>query len=269
MNGTQGALLLGTSGYDYPEWKGAFYPAGLRRRDFLAYYAGAFNALEVNSTFYAMPTAGRLASFDARAEGRLRFSVKVNRLLTHAPGADWRAAAAAFAAALEPLQAGGRLAAALFQFPQGFRYSRENRLYLAALLGEFRGFPAVVEFRHREWLRESVFAGLAARGAALARCDMPPLAALPGGGAAAPLAGPMAYLRLHGRNAAAWYAHGPEGNGAARYDYCYSDAELMEFVPVLRAALAQGTTVQVYFNNHPNGSGARNALRLREMVEAG
>ncbi|WP_407425925.1 DUF72 domain-containing protein [Treponema sp.] len=76
-------IFLGTSGYDYPEWKGVFYPADLKRKDFLCYYATKFNALELNNTFYNMPTADRLLSFYERSEGKLEFSIKANRLLTH------------------------------------------------------------------------------------------------------------------------------------------------------------------------------------------
>ena len=74
-------LLIGTSGYDYPEWKGVFYPEDLKRKDFLSFYATQFNALELNNTFYNMPTAERLLSFYERTEGKLSFSVKANRLL--------------------------------------------------------------------------------------------------------------------------------------------------------------------------------------------
>ena len=59
-------ILIGTSGYDYPEWKGVFYPQDLKRKDFLQFYAAHFNALEVNNTFYNMPTAERLLSFNDR-----------------------------------------------------------------------------------------------------------------------------------------------------------------------------------------------------------
>ena len=75
-------ILIGTSGYDYPEWRGVFYPAELKRADFLPYYATQFNALELNSSFYNMPTAERLLSFWERSGGALKFSVKANRLLT-------------------------------------------------------------------------------------------------------------------------------------------------------------------------------------------
>ena len=274
-------LLLGTSGYDYPEWKGVFYPADLKRCDFLIFYATQFNALEVNNTFYNMPTAERLLSFYERSEGKLQFSIKANRLLTHEAGRDWKGAAEAFKAALKPLREKDRLCAVLFQFPQSFHYTDENRIYLARLISEFEGFPVVIEFRHREWIRQSVFAGLEKRGASLVFCDMPKLSALPVGNAGqtsdssemkSPFIGKTAYIRLHGRNAGAWYCHEEregEKNGSGRYRYDYSDAELEEFLPMIQSARKAGKQTMIFFNNHPDGSGAKNARRLKEMILKG
>ena len=166
-------LLIGTSGYDYPEWKGVFYPEDLKRKDFLSYYATQFNALELNNTFYNMPTAERLLSFYERSEGRLNFSVKANRLLTHEIGADWQTSAEDFKTALNPLQEKDSLSAVLFQLPESFHYTKNNRIYLAKLIHEFEGFPVMVEFRHKEWIRESVFEGLEKRKAGIVFCDMP------------------------------------------------------------------------------------------------
>lgn len=263
-------LLIGTSGYDYPEWKGVFYPVDLKRKDFLSYYATKFNALELNNTFYNMPTAERLLSFYERSEGKLNFSVKANRMLTHEIGACWQTAAEDFKAALKPVNEKGALAAVLFQLPESFHYTRDNRIYLAKLIGEFEGFPVVVEFRHREWIRESVFEGLEKRRAGIVFCDMPQRKNLPDGSLmGTPFVGENAYIRLHGRNAGAWYAVGESPNGSARYCYDYSDEELAQFVPVIGQAKREGKRVQVYFNNHPNGSGAKNAGRLREMMGSG
>lgn len=271
-------LLIGTSGYDYPEWKGVFYPADLKRKDFLSYYATQFNALELNNTFYNMPTAERLFAFYERSGGRLSFSVKANRLLTHEIDRNWKDAAEDFKAALKSLHEKDCLSAVLFQFPQSFHYTDENRIYLARLIDSFQGFPLVIEFRHREWIRQSVFSGLEERGAGLVFCDMPRLKNLPAGNfsntAKSPFVGKNAYIRLHGRNADAWYAASDvknaagsekdpsEKNGSCRYRYDYSDSELSHFVPVIKKALCEGRKVQVYFNNHPDGNGPRNARRL-------
>ena len=128
--------LIGTSGYDYPEWKGVFYPGEIKRADFLAYYATQFNALELNNTFYNMPTAERLFSFYERSEGRLQFSIKANQLLTHEVTPLWQNAAQDFKAAIKPLCEKNVLSAVLFQFPQSFHYTNENRIYLAKLIAE-------------------------------------------------------------------------------------------------------------------------------------
>ena len=261
-------LLIGTSGYDYPEWKGVFYPEDLKRKDFLSYYATQFNALELNNTFYNMPTAERLMTFYERSEGKLNFSVKANRLLTHEIGAVWQIAAGDFKEALKPLNEKERLSAVLFQLPESFHYTNDNRIYLAKLIAEFEGFPVMIEFRHKEWIRESVFEGLEKRKAGIVFCDMPQLKNLPDGTVMkTPFVGNNAYIRLHGRNEGAWYATGDSPNGSARYCYDYSDEELAQFIPIIKAAGREGKKVQVYFNNHPNGSGAKNAISLKKMIE--
>ena len=271
-NGLMSDLLIGTSGYDYPEWKGVFYPLDLKRKDFLSYYATQFNALELNNTFYNMPTAERLFSFYERSEGRLQFSIKANMLLTHEIDSNWQTAAYDFKGALTPLLEKDVLSAVLFQLPESFHYTNDNRIYLAKLIQKFEGFPTLIEFRHREWIKESVFEGLEKRNAGIVFCDMPQLKNLPDGSVMnTPFIGSNAYIRLHGRNADAWYANAPNAagkssNGSARYCYDYSDNELSQFVPIIKAAVREGKKVQVYFNNHPNGSGAKNGVRLREMM---
>ncbi len=268
-------LLLGTSGYDYPEWKGVFYPKNLKRDDFLLYYSTVFNALELNFSFYAMPTAKQTLSFYERSQGRLKFSMKANRLLTHEISCNWKDIARQFKDSLTPLLQNSSLSAVLFQFPQSFRYLADNRFYLADLLKEFKDFPCVVEFRHREWVRQSVFEGLSQRGAGIVFCDMPMCPSLPDGKTVkTPFIGKNAYIRMHGRNAKAWYASSSKTqvsdsiNGSARYTYDYCDEELETFVPVIRQSLKEKRTTQVFFNNHPSGSGAKNAKRLGEMIKA-
>jgi len=282
-------LLIGTSGYDYPEWKGVFYPEDLKRKDFLSFYATQFNALELNNTFYNMPTAERLLSFYERSEGKLNFSVKANRLLTHEIGADWQVAAKDFKEALKPLNEKERLSAVLFQLPESFHYTNDNRIYLAKLIAEFEGFPVTIEFRHKEWIRESVFEGLEMRKSGIVFCDMPmchlaqmsiisnyangakrrmpQLKNLPDGTVMkTPFIGSSAYIRMHGWNEGAWYAAGDTPNGSTRYCYDYSENELAQFIPIIKAVGREGKKVQVYFNNHPNGSGAKNAISLKKMI---
>ena len=214
-----------------------------------------------------MPTAERLLSFYERSEGRLQFSIKVNRLLTHEISSGWESAAEDFRSAVKPVLEKGNLSALLFQFPQSFHYTNDNRFYLAKLISAFEGFPVVIEFRHVEWIRESVFEGLMQRRASVAFCDMPQLKALPAMSLVTSFIGPNAYIRLHGRNAEAWYATGTEANGSARYNYEYSEEELSKFVPIVSMAVNEGRKVQVFFNNHPQGNGAKNAGQLKKLLK--
>lgn len=202
-----------------------------------------------------MPTAERLMSFYERSEGKLSFSVKANRLLTHEIGIDWQVVAKDFKEALKPLNEKERLSAVLFQLSESFHYTNDNRIYLAKLIGEFEGFPVMVEFRHKEWIRESVFEGLEKRKAGIVFCDMPMCHLAQ-----------MSIISTHANGAKATYTAGESPNGSDRYCYDYSDEELAQFVPIIKQANREGKKVQVYFNNHPNGSGAINGLKLKEMV---
>ena len=172
-------ILIGTSGYDYPEWKGVFYPEKIARKDFLLYYSTKFNALELNSTFYSMPTFERMERFIKRSEGRVNFSVKAHRLLTHEISSLWKTEAQVFKNALKLMNQKNLLSSILFQFPQSFHYNIDNRFYLSYLLDEFEGFPVAVEFRNKQWILDSVFEGLAKKNAAFVYCDMPDLKHLP------------------------------------------------------------------------------------------
>lgn len=261
------SILIGTSGYDHPELKGSFYPANLARKDFLQYYSTKFNALEINSTFYGMPTPERMCSFYERSEGRVKFSVKMTRVLTHEVGRNWREMAGEFRVAVLPLLERDVLSAVLIQFPESFGYVPENRRYLADLIGECEGLPVVVEIRHRDWVRESFFAVLEARKAGIVFCDMPNLKNTPSGMALqTPFIGPVAYIRMHGRNEKGWYAKSESGE-TTRYDYEYSEDELRSFIPVAQKAQEEGKNVQMYFNNHPKGIGFRNALEMKALLE--
>lgn len=260
-------VLIGTSGYDHPELKGIFYPENLARKDFLTYYSTVFNALELNSTFYGMPTALRMQNFYDRTEGRLKFSIKLNRLLTHEISSSWKDSALEFKNAMAPLLEHDSLSTVLVQFPESFHYTPQNRFYLSALLKELAPLPLVVEFRHVEWIKDSVFNGLESHNAGIVFCDMPQLKNLPDGFSAnTPFIGKNAYIRLHGRNINGWYTSSNKENETSRYDYEYSLSELNSFIPVIQKALDEQKTLQMYFNNHPKGTGFKNAMEMLSLL---
>jgi uncharacterized protein YecE (DUF72 family) len=252
-------VLIGTSGYDYPEWKGVFYPQDLKRKDFLSYYATQFNALELNSTFYNMPTAERLYSFYQRSEGRIQFSIKANRLLTHETDSTWQTTAEDFKTALIPLEQKGCLSAVLFQMPESFHYTRDNRIYLANLIQKFEGFPVMIEFRHREWIKDSVFEGLEKRNAGIVFCDMPRLKNLPDGTLTkTPFIGNKAYLRLHGRNAGAWYVHAPKAQTSIIFTHANGAKATYAHAPKAQTSIisthANGAKATYAAGESPDGS---------------
>jgi len=259
---------VGTSGYSFPDWRGRFYPRGLKPRAELGYYATRFPAVELNFTHYRPPTAAALAAMRERTPPGFRFVVKLHRFLTH----EWEAAAPEelaarareFAAALSPLREAGRLAAVLAQFPGRFQDGPAARAHLARLRELLPADPLVVEFRHRSWSGAAVGEFLARAGLIPCAVDEPELPELlPRQAPQTRAGGGLFYLRLHSRDAAKWYA-----GGAARYDYNYSDAELAEWVARLGALAESVPAGWVFFNNCARAQAAENAARFISLLQA-
>ncbi|QQO08295.1 DUF72 domain-containing protein [Breznakiella homolactica] len=258
-----GTLLIGTSGYDYPEWRDVFYPQNLKRDEYLEYYAEHFNALELNFSYYSLPREQQIGAMVRRSGGKVRFSVKGNKQFTHAVEAGlWRDSVREFRKALYPMQRDALLASVLLQFPQSFHYEEDTRVYLADLITEFSGIPLVVEFRHDSWQKPRVYDGLNERGVGYCMTDMPAISRLPQFRPA--VTGGVGYMRFHGRNRRDWYGT----NATDRYDYRYSDEELTAYEPVLRDIVSKTKLVQIYFNNHAKGNAAVNAKKLMIILAA-
>ncbi len=257
-------IYIGTSGYDYPEWKGILYPHELPREEFLAFYTEHFNALELNYTYYGMPDEYQMSSMVKRSGGKLHFSVKAHQSLTHKiTVSSWRDSAHEFTRALYPLIAKDLLLSVLLQFPQSFHYDLDERRYLDNLvcaLGKESCLPLVVEFRHNSWQNERVWDALKARNIGWCVCDLPELRNLP---AFKPVVtSQSSYLRFHGRNSGTW--HGT--NARDRYEYLYTQDELEQFVPVVKMLSLDARLVQVYFNNHAKGHAVVNAQKMKILT---
>jgi uncharacterized protein YecE (DUF72 family) len=255
--------LVGTCGYSYEEWRGALYPEGLPKAEFLRRYSLEFPFVELDYSWYSMPKAASLARMASLTPEGFLFAIKAHRSLTHERGPDWREKASEFAAALEPLAVAGRLAAVLVQLPYSFKRGPQERRYLGALCDSLSAFPLAVEFRNDEWQAEGVLAELDRRGAALVLVDRPELPGLPPESSA--VTGRMAYLRLHGRNAEAWWG----GDATGRYDYLYSEEELRAKIPLIRETERKAELLLVAFNNHAKGSAVVNARMLAGLLGEG
>ncbi|MCC7034238.1 MAG: DUF72 domain-containing protein [Acidobacteria bacterium] len=269
-------LRIGTSGWHYPEgrgtWDGIFYPRPEDRQrgfDELAFYADRFNTVEVNSTFYGQPRPAVSLAWVRRTPPDFEFSVKLFQKFTHPATATDASPLAqadvdAFKAGIEPLAAAGRLGALLAQFPTRFHDTPEAREYLAWLLRTFGAYPLAVELRHRSWSDASQETGqlLAAVDAAWVQIDEPKF------GSSirqdlAPNSPRLMYVRMHGRNAARWWAH---EQAEDRYNYLYGEKELAPIVEKLRAARGQVRKLYLYMNNHFAAQAVADATMVRHLI---
>ncbi len=256
-------IRIGTSGFSYPDWVGPFYPSGTRQSAMLPWYAGHFDALEINFTYYRLPAPGQLEAMSARCAGRVIFAVKAWQGMTHNFGAS-AADIAMFNAALAPLAERGVLGAVLLQFPGSFRPSTAATRRLVGLVSQLRPYPLVAEFRHRSWICEETFRLLRAEGVGFCCVDEPllPGLILPEAVATAE----TAYVRFHGRNAEKWFRHEQPHE---RYDYLYTLDELAAWVPRLRELDAVASRTLVFMNNHYEAKAVTNATQLKELLIGG
>lgn len=269
-------LRIGTSGWSYPSgrgtWNGVFYPLPEDRGrgfDELRFYAGRFNTVEVNSTFYGQPRAAVALGWVRRTPAAFDFTVKLYQKFTHPamtadPSAITRADIDTFKGGVEPLAAEGRLGALLAQFPPSFHASPEARGYLEWLLNAFAGYPVAVELRHRTWSDEGVSTRALLDGhlAAWVQIDEPKFESSIAQDLV-PNQSDLLYVRLHGRNAAQWWTH---ERAEDRYHYLYSAAELEPIAAKVRAAGATVKKAYVFLNNHFSASAVANAAMLKRML---
>ena len=254
-------VCIGTSGFRFDDWKGAFYPQELPAQRWLEYYAERFNCLEVNSTYYRLVHANTFAHMAEKTPPGFQFTVKAFGGLTHERGDTTAADFAAFSDSLQPLVEAHKFGCVLAQFPHSFHNTEENRRYLAEFTGRVGGLPTVVEFRGREWAQEAVFDFLRASGLGYCAVDepqfrslMPPLVEV---------TSPLGYVRFHGRNYRQWWAK----DSKLRYDYLYSREELGEWVPKIQGLAKQTQKVYVFMNNCFQGQAATNAIELRDLLQ--
>lgn len=252
---------FGTSGYSYKDWEGVLYPPKTPQGDYLQLYAREFSSVELNFSYYQMPAATLSRRMAASTGEKFLFSVKGHKSFTHEGSLSTAERdVAAFLTGIEPIAAAGKLGLVLLQFPFSFHYVPENRTYLHALCGFLSSVPLAIEFRNREWQCSQVYSGLRDRNLTLVNVDEPHLPGLP-----EPtnlVTADTAYVRFHGRNKENWW----KGDNVTRYDYNYTDAELMEWVPRITAMALQAATIMIVFNNHSKGQAVQNARRLRTLL---
>ena len=166
-----GKVRVGCSGWSYPAWRPAFYPAKTPLKKLLEAYALRLNAVEVNYTFRSLPSPAVAARWLAETPAHFRFACKAPQRITHILRLrDARGTAQAFAAALAPVAAAGRLGPILFQLPPNFR---ADAALLDSFLAEIAGlsWQTAWEFRDTSWFSDATYEVLAAHGAVLCAAE--------------------------------------------------------------------------------------------------
>ncbi|MGE5587064.1 MAG: DUF72 domain-containing protein [Clostridia bacterium] len=266
-------VLVGTAGFSYRDWKGVFYPEGIKDGEMLGFYAGLFPCVELDFTYYQMPSVRTMEGLARKVPGGFEFCVKAYKGMTHElKGAEGGpdggegndSVFRAFAEAIKPMTSRGSLGCVLAQFPWGFKRTQENVDYVRRLKGRLKDASVVVEFRNREWVRPDTFELLRSEGLGFCCVDEPRLRGLVP--PVAEVTSDTAYVRFHGRNAEKWWKH---DQAWERYNYLYSEAELAEWVPKIKALDARAAKTYVLFNNCHAGQAAENARMLQSMMKLG
>jgi uncharacterized protein YecE (DUF72 family) len=235
------SVFIGTSGWQYPDWRGAFYPPGLRTTRWLGHYTSVFSTVEVNNTFYRLPEAETFDRWKRETPVGFLMAVKASRYLTHVRRLrDPREPVDLFVSRAKRL--GSRLGPVLLQLPPNLPVAPDRLEETLAAFG--RRCRVAVEFRHRSWLTDEVFALLDGSSSALVLADRPGLRVDP------VVTGGWSYLRFH---------------QGTRTGPGYRRTKLRAWSD--RIAALPAKDVFVYFNNDTDAAAPRNAMVLRSLLE--
>jgi uncharacterized protein YecE (DUF72 family) len=259
-------IRVGPAGWSYDDWRDIVYPPGAGAKfDQLAYMAGFFDTIEINSSFYRPPTSMMARSWVRRTAHNkdFKFTAKLYKVFTHERGKATERDERAYRAGIEPLAAAGRLGGLLMQFPWSFKNNEAESGYLFGLIDRFKDYPLVVEVRHASWNTPEIYEALAERHVGFCNIDQPLF-----GRSIKPSAATtsrVGYVRLHGRNYENWFAENK--SPADRYDYLYSPEELAPWVANIKNVAHHAQETYVITNNHFRGKGVVNALEIKSALE--
>ena len=232
-------LLIGTSGWQYRDWRGTFYPHDVPQRAWLEYYSDRFAVVEVNNTFYRLPEPSTFEAWAARTPPDFTFVIKASRYLTHVR--RLRDPTEPTARLLDRAkELGAKLGPVLLQLPPDFR--ADLTLLADALDGFPRNQQVVVEPRHESWFTDDLYELLATHDASLCLTDRV--------GRRGPLerTASWGFLRMH--------------EGIARPRPCYGDRALASWVERLASHWSRDDDCYVFFNNDPRACAVRDAARF-------
>lgn len=239
-----GVVRIGTSGWSYDHWAGCFYPDGLKSSERLAYYASRLSTVEINATFYRMPSEAMVRAWHDHTPAGFRFAVKGSRFVTHFRKLqDAGQSVRAFTERMRLL--GEKLDVMLWQLPPDVQIDVG---LLDAFLSELPSdVRQAIEFRHESWLAEETYEVLRTHDVAHVQVssDRMPVDFT--------TTAPFVYVRFH---------------GLAGYHGAYVEPALLQWVDFLSEQSNAGRDAYVYFNNDAGGHAPADAVRLRDMLAA-
>ena len=259
-------IYVGPAGWSYPDWKSIVYPSprsrGFREATFLA---KIFDTIEINTSFYYPLKPALVKQWIGFVSGnpRFLFTAKLWQRFTHETGAttdDIKRVRQGF----DILHSAHRLGAVLLQFPFSFHNTTENRARLERLVEDFRQYPLVVEVRHSTWSQRPFYDFLVEQNIGFCNIDQPVI-----GHSIKPserATSPIGYVRLHGRRYDTWFTLDPDSPPSERYNYLYSEQELLPWAERIETVAAHTRSTFVVTNNHFQGKGIVNALQLIHLL---
>ncbi|MFP5438992.1 MAG: DUF72 domain-containing protein [Bacteroidia bacterium] len=239
-----GKLYIGTSGWQYKHWRGTFYPGNIKVKDHFEYYMKHFDTVEINASFYRIPTKETFVKWRDKLDECFVYVVKANRYITHFNKLqDIGVSLDTFLTNAAELQ--DKLGPILFQLPPGWEVDTQRLENFLKILPKDMRY--VFEFRNTTWYNDEVDMLLKQYNCAFCIYQL--------GGHISPVkvTANFVYLRLHG----------PKG----KYKGSYSDEMLTEWATHCREWLSDNKDVYVYFDNDEKGYAAFNALKLKELLE--
>lgn len=242
-------ICIGTSGYNYSHWRdNVFYPKGLPQNKYLEFYCTRFNSVELNVTFYRLPSSKAFEGWDRKTPEDFKFAVKGNRYITHIKRLkDTKEPLRNFSENLAPLRK--KTGCILWQLPPSFKVNVEMLKHFTRNLEKLKFTKSLrhaFEFRNEGWFTEKVYRVL--RDSNLCLC----IADLPNAPNVEVLTADFIYIRFHGAR--------------ARYSSNYSDRELKVAAAKAKKWLKSRKALYAFFNNDAYGYAPKNAVSFREFI---
>jgi len=241
---SRGKFFIGTSGWSYNHWRGLFYPADIPPRQWFAHYTDYISSVEINYTFYRLPTEKTFTHWREREPAHFVYALKAPRTITHLK--KLRQPEELLHRFLDRARLlGSKLGPILYQLPPNWHCNVERLAEFLSLLPD--DLQHVIEFRHQSWLCDESFSLLREKGVGFC------IVSLPDFPCPYVITGPMVYIIMHGVD--------------VKYGDRYDEEQLDDWARRVVTFLEEGRDTFVYFNNDAQAYAVENAWELQSMVE--